>query len=89
MSRSDRPTRRQRLHYLWLVVENANHIISQWRDRGDAAVSINSATNRRARYGLPLHQISDSVKLRKTITVVNDHFGIDADDDCEPFGEPY
>lgn len=55
-------TPRQRLHFIWLTIMNADRMAKECRTKAEASSMIQKAQDRRARLGLPLHQINDSQK---------------------------
>lgn len=63
-------TIRQKIHYLWLVLMNAERMAERCQNHWQASRLITRATDRRAALGLPLHRIGDGQKRRQCVATL-------------------
>lgn len=81
-------TRKQRLHFLWLVVCNAQRIMDRCNSVSQGSEIITSATDKRAMLGLPCRNKSHSSyqKTRQMRSIIADVAAPYIDDDVkDPF----
>ena len=86
------PTRKQRLHFIWLVVENAYQLMRNCKSREEMTTMIRQATKKRTKLGLPwIEDLTDRERtlqlgrrMNEFVPSVHDYANVQ-EDQYDPF----
>lgn len=72
-------TRRQRMHFYWLVLSNAEEIANRAQDKHVGSSIIERAQNKRRELKLPMHRIYDEDKMDRMSRIIASVSSVNSD----------